>query len=59
MYILCKQKHTNKFVFVFITSMGSSPGDVGEVPVMKVKQLKGCRMNCDISEATEGLENEL
>ena len=39
--------------------MGGSPGDVGEVPVMYVKQRKGCRMICDVDEATEGLDNEL
>ena len=39
--------------------MGGSPGDVGEVPMMKVKQRKGCRMSCDIGKAAEGLENEL
>ena len=39
--------------------MGGSPGDVGEVPVMWLKLRKGCWMNCDVGEATEGLENEL
>ena len=39
--------------------MGGSPGDVGQVPVTKVKQREGCRMSCDVGEATEGLENEL
>ena len=38
--------------------MGSSPDDIGEVPVMKVKQWEGFRMSCDIGEATKGLENE-
>ena len=28
-------------------------GDIGEVPVMQVKQRKGCRMNCDVNEMTE------
>ena len=37
--------------------MGGSPGDVGEVPVTYVKQGKGCRMSCDVGEATKGLEN--
>ena len=36
--------------------MSSSPGDVSEEPE---KQKKGWRMNCDLGEATEGLENEL
>ena len=26
--------------------MGGSPGDIGEVPVMEVKQWKDCRMSC-------------
>ena len=39
--------------------MGSSPGEVREVPVTLVKQRKGCRMTCDVGEAAEGLENEL
>ena len=38
--------------------MGGSPGDRGEVPVTYVKQLKGCRISCDVGEATEGLDNE-
>ena len=38
--------------------MGSSPGQVHEVPVMWVKQQKGCRMTSDVGEAVEGLENE-
>ena len=41
-----------------LLNIGSSPGDVGAVPVMKVKQQKGWRMSCDIGEAMEGLENE-
>ena len=39
--------------------MGGSPGDVGEQHVMQEKQKKGWRMNCDVGEAMEGLENEL
>ena len=39
--------------------MGGSPDDVGEEPIMQEKQKKGWRMNCDVDEATEGLENEL
>ena len=38
--------------------MGSSPGDVSEEPMMGEAK-GGCRMSCDIGEATEGLENEL
>ena len=37
--------------------MSGSPGDVGDVPVMYVKQRKDCRMSCDVGEATKGLEN--
>ena len=39
--------------------VGGSPGDVGEVPMMYVKQRKGCRMTCDVGKVAEGLENEL
>ena len=39
--------------------MGGSPGDVDEMPMTLVKQLKGCRMSCDVGKAAEGLENEL
>ena len=39
--------------------MGGSPGDVSENPVTQEKRKKGWRMNCDVGEATEGLENEL
>ena len=40
------------------SSMGGSPGDVGEVLTM-VKPRKGCRMSYDVGKAAEGLENEL
>ena len=40
-------------------SMGGSPGDVSEEPVMYKKQKKSWRMSCDVCEATEELENEL
>ena len=36
--------------------MGGSPG---EELVTKEKQKKDWRMNCDVGEATEGLENEM
>ena len=39
--------------------MGGSPGDVSEEPVTYEKRKKDWRMNCDVGEATEGLENEL
>ena len=40
-------------------TVGGSPGDVTEEPVTKEKRKKGWRMNCDVGEATEELENEL
>ena len=40
-------------------SMGDSLGDVSENHVTLEEQKKGWRMNCDVGEATEGLENEL
>ena len=39
--------------------MDGSPGDVGEVHVTYVKRQKVWRTNCDLDEATEGLDNEL
>ena len=39
--------------------MGGSPGELNEELVMHEKRKKGWRMNCDVGEATEGLENEL
>ena len=39
--------------------MGSSPSELSEELVMQEKQKKGWRMNCDVGEAAEGLENEL
>ena len=38
--------------------MSGSPGDVSEEPVTQEKRKKGCRMSCDVGEATEELENE-
>ena len=35
--------------------MGGSPGDVSE----EQKRKKGWRISCNVSEAAEGLENEL
>ena len=40
-------------------SMGGSPRELSEELVMQEKQKKGWSMNCDVGEATEGLENEL
>ena len=42
-----------------IWTMGSSPGELSEELVMYEKQKKCWKMNCDVGEATEGLENEL
>ena len=36
--------------------MGGSPGEISEE---QEKRKRGWRMNCDVGEATEGLENEL
>ena len=40
-------------------SMGGSPGELSEDLLTYEKRKKGWRMNCDVGEATEGLENEL
>ena len=40
-------------------NMGGSPGELSEELVTQEKRKKGWRMNCDVGEATEGLENEL
>ena len=40
-------------------SMGGSPGELSEELVMQETRKKGWRINCDVDEATEGLENEL
>ena len=39
--------------------MGGWPGELSEELVTLEKQKKGWRMNCDVGEAMEGLENEL
>ena len=39
--------------------MGGSPGELSEELVTQEERKKGWRTNCDIGEATEGLENEL
>ena len=40
-------------------TMGGSPGELSEELVMQEKQKKGWRLNHDVGEAMEGLENEL
>ena len=39
--------------------MDGSPGELGEELVTKEKRKKGWTVNCDVGEATGGLENEL
>ena len=39
--------------------MGGPPGVLSEELVTQEKRKKGWGMNCDVGEATEGLENEL
>ena len=39
------------------TCVGGSPGESSEELVTQ-EERKGWRMNCDVGEATEGLENE-
>ena len=39
-------------------SMGGSAGELNEELVTQEKQKQGWRMNCDVGEAMEGLENE-
>ena len=38
--------------------MGGLPGDVRENPVTYERRKKGWRMNCDVGEVTESLENQ-
>ena len=38
--------------------MGASPGELSEELVTQEKRKKGWRMNCEVGEATESLENE-
>ena len=42
-----------------VYAMGGSPGELSEELVTWEKRKKGWRMNCDVGEAAEGLENEL
>ena len=44
---------------VWTYAMGGSPGELSEELVTYEKRKKGWRMNCDVGETTEGLENEL
>ena len=49
---LVKKKYSTK-------AMGGSPGELSEELVTYEKRKKGGRMNCEVGEATEGLEKEL
>ena len=40
-------------------AMDGSPGELSEELLTQEKRKKGWRMNSDVGEATEGLENEL
>ena len=42
-----------------VYSMDGSPGELSEELVTQEKRKKGWRINCDVGEATEWLENEL
>ena len=42
-----------------VKGMGGSPGELGEELVTQETRKKGQGMNCDVGEATEGLDNEL
>ena len=42
-----------------MADMGGTPGESSEELVTQEKRKKSCGMNCDVVEATEGLENEL
>ena len=49
----------NLLASVVLITMGGSPGELSEELVTQEKRKKGWRLNCDVGEATEGLENEL
>ena len=49
----------SKFGFESIDCMGGSPSELSGELVTQEKRKKGWRMNCDVGEATERLENEL
>ena len=45
--------------FITHLNMSGSLCELSEELVTQEKQKKGWRMNCDVGEATEGLENDL
>ena len=51
--------HAHTHIHAHTHTMDSSPGELSEELVTLEKRKKGWRMNCDVGEATEGLENEL
>ena len=67
----CKRNNTSAFsLYMIMTRMDDkfnqrfpglcgSPGELSEELVTWEKRKKSWRMNCDIGETTEGLENEL
>ena len=46
-------------VHACVRTMGGSPGELSEELVTQEKRRKDWRMNCNVDEAMEGLENEL
>ena len=50
---------TKAAVLPKVGGMGGSPGELSEEPVTQEKRKKCWRMNYDVGEATQGLENEL
>ena len=58
---ICQNDYPQDLTVLMITAfvMGSSPGELSEELVTQEKRKKGWRMNCDVGEATEGLENDL
>ena len=44
---------------MWVVSMGGSSSELSEEIVTLEKRKKGWRMNCDVGEVTERLENEL
>ena len=59
MSLLWPQSVNHKKVPFSVIDMGGSPGELSEELVTLEKRKKGWRMNCDVDEATEELENEL
>ena len=47
------------FLCVKSKTMGGSPGEFSEELVTQERRKKGWRMNCDVGESMEVLENEL